>query len=130
MSISATLWVRFTGPQHCRCYGCFFRFFSDGERLLATSDTERHYGLYSDVRVTLVRDADVTRQRLDAIFADLASKVRNDDLFIFCVAGHGMTVDGRYYFVPHDFKFGGDRLNVEAARAAAGQGIAQGQRQV
>ena len=85
-------------------------------------------GLYSAVDVTFLSDAQVKRGELDKAFTELAAKVEPTDLFVFYVAGHGKTVDGRYYFVPQDFKFDGDRSNIAAVnKAVAAQGIAQEQ---
>ena len=85
-------------------------------------------GLYSAVDVTLLSDAQVKRGELDKTFNDLAAKVKPTDLFVFYVAGHGKTVDGRYYFVPQDFHFDGDRSSAAAVnKAVSAQGIAQEQ---
>ena len=85
-------------------------------------------GLYSAVDVTFLSDAQVERGELDRAFTDLAAKVKLTDVFVFYVAGHGKTVDGRYYFVPHDFHFDGDRSSLAAVnKAVSAQGIAQEQ---
>jgi len=83
-------------------------------------------GLYSEVNVTLVQDADARRDKIDAIFTELAGKVKPTDLFVFYIAGHGKTVDGRYYFVPQDFHFDGDRTSpAEIDKAVVAQGVGQ-----
>jgi uncharacterized caspase-like protein len=46
---------------------------------------------------------------------------------VFFLAGHGKTVDGRYYFVPQDFRLEGERTNANLNRAILVQGIAQEQ---
>jgi len=58
-------------------------------------------------------DTDVRLTRLDSMFADLARKVRPQDVFVFFIAGHGKTVDGRYYFIPQDFRYDGEHSIVE-----------------
>src|SRR5262249_14831142 len=60
---------------------------------------------YADVIVTQVLDRDATTAKLDAVFADLGNKVRPRDVFVFFAAGHGKTLDGRYYFIPHDMRY-------------------------
>lgn len=62
-------------------------------------------GLYESVEVTTVLDAAVTADNLDEVFADLAGKVRPRDVFVLFMAGHGKTQDGRYYFLPQDFRY-------------------------
>lgn len=60
---------------------------------------------YQDVIVTKVLDRNATTGKLDAVFADLAKKVRPRDVFVFFAAGHGKTFEGRYYFIPHDMRY-------------------------
>jgi uncharacterized caspase-like protein len=77
--------------------------------------------MYQSTEVTLVQDADVTREKLDAAFSDLANKVRPSDTFVFFIGGHGKTVDGRYYFIPQQF-------NMDSVRAAQTPGTTPEQR--
>src|SRR5207244_10613209 len=65
-------------------------------------------GLYERVEVTQILDAEVTGDNLDRVFAELAQKIRPRDVFVFFLAGHGKTVDGRYYFLPQDFRYHGE----------------------
>jgi uncharacterized caspase-like protein len=53
-------------------------------------------------------DTDVTIDKLDKVFADVARKVQPRDVFVFFLAGHGKTVDGKYYFLPRDFRYEGE----------------------
>ncbi len=77
-------------------------------------------GLYEKVSVTTVLDDDATAKGLEATFADLAGKVRPRDVFVFFLAGHGKTVDGRYYFIPQDFRY-------RSAQSIVNKGIGQDQ---
>ncbi|MHA6299752.1 caspase family protein [Devosia sp. CAU 1758] len=61
--------------------------------------------LYQSVEVTTVLDEAVTASNLGDVFADLSSKVRPRDVFVLFMAGHGKTQDGRYYFLPQDFRY-------------------------
>nr|WP_319383288.1 caspase family protein [uncultured Roseibium sp.] len=61
--------------------------------------------IYSDIIVETVLDEDVTKEGLEAAFERLETKVRPGDVFVFFLAGHGKTEDGRYYFLPHDFRY-------------------------
>ncbi len=77
-------------------------------------------GLYEKVTVTTVLDSDATAEGLEATFAGLAGKVRPRDVFVFFLAGHGKTVDGRYYFIPQDFRY-------RSAQSIVNKGIGQDQ---
>jgi WD40 repeat protein/uncharacterized caspase-like protein len=72
-------------------------------------------GHYENVIVTRVLDRDATTAKLDQVFADLAAKVRPRDVFLFFAAGHGKTLDGRYYFIPHDLRYHTDQSLVRDA---------------
>ena len=56
--------------------------------------------LYEAVEVTTLLDEHVTSTRLDKLFGEIGKKARSHDVFMFFLAGHGKTVDGRYYFLP------------------------------
>ncbi|MGE3988780.1 MAG: caspase family protein [Pseudorhodoplanes sp.] len=75
-------------------------------------------GLFESVHVTLLRDDEVRREPLDNAFRKLAGEVRPSDVFVFFIAGHGKTLDGRYYFIPQNFRLNG-------ASSVVKQGIAQ-----
>jgi len=59
--------------------------------------------VYDDVKVVPVLDRNVTDEGLDRVFATLASEIKPEDKFVFFIAGHGLTVDGKYYFLPQNF---------------------------
>ena len=72
---------------------------------LAAGLKEAGKDLYEEVDVTTALDKDATAQHLDQIFDDLKAKIRPRDVFVFYAAGHGVTDDGRYFFIPQDFKY-------------------------
>lgn len=96
-------------------------------RTLSQAFSTSGAGLYQSVNVKLLTDADVSKDKLDAAFKEFAAQATPADVFVLHLAGHGKTVDGRYYFVPRDFKVSdsGDEKAVNAAVVA--QGIAQEQ---
>ena len=50
-------------------------------------------------------DEEVSAENMASSFADLSGEVRPQDVFVFFLAGHGKTVDGRCYFLPRDFRY-------------------------
>jgi hypothetical protein len=57
--------------------------------------------LYRDTpEVVLLKNEEVTADRLASEFSKLSSKVRAVDVFVLFIAGHGKTVAGNYYFLP------------------------------
>lgn len=62
-------------------------------------------GHYDSVEATTLTDAQVTVAGLEQAFEELSRKVRPRDVMVFFAAGHGRTVDGRYYYLPRDFRY-------------------------
>jgi WD40 repeat protein len=75
-------------------------------------------GLFKAVSVRTLLDGDVTRERLDNTFTELAAEIGPEDKFVFFAAGHGKVYKDRYYFFPQDLRFG-------AGDAIISQGIDQ-----
>ncbi|WP_105418239.1 caspase family protein [Neorhizobium tomejilense] len=73
--------------------------------------------LFDDVKSWLITNEQATREGIGLAFDDIARSIRSTDVFVLFVAGHGKTLDGRYFFLPHDFKYSG-----EASIAAQGIG--------
>ena len=70
-------------------------------------------GLYESVSVTSLLDTEANLAGLEAAFEKLGGEVRPRDVFLFFLAGHGKTVDGRYYFIPQDFRYSGEASIAE-----------------
>jgi hypothetical protein len=60
-------------------------------------------GIYDEVKVMTLLDDDVSASRIDDAFRNLSLQIKPDDKFVFFIAGHGLTRDGKYYFLPQDF---------------------------
>lgn len=74
-------------------------------KALAAAMAKAGAGLYGGTEVTTVLDADVTAENLDRVFTRLGHEVRPYDVFVLFVAGHGRTKDGRYHFLPSNFRY-------------------------
>lgn len=85
--------------------------------------------LYESVVVKLITDAEVTGGQLDRAFAEMAGQMQASDVFILYLAGHGKTVDGRYYFIPQDLVVNGEMSGSNVETAVRTKGIAQEQLQ-
>ncbi len=86
----------------------------DGRALIKTI---RQTGapLFQQVRVTPLFDDQATLKGLESAFRDAKKTVRTQDVFMLYIAGHGVTLDGRYYFLPQDFRY----YNEDAVRTKA-----------
>jgi WD40 repeat protein/uncharacterized caspase-like protein len=83
--------------------------------------------LYQSVEVKLMTDGEVTRGKLDVAFGEIEHKASASDVFVLYLAGHGKTVDGRYYFVPQDFAVEGELSENAINAAVKAKAIAQDQ---
>lgn len=73
---------------------------------------------YSKVHSRIMVDDQVTSKGLESLFSELAGSVKPHDTFLFFIAGHGKTQDGRYYFLPQNFRF---RNSDSIAKEGIGQ---------
>jgi uncharacterized caspase-like protein len=69
----------------------------------------------------------VIGEKLDAAFAEMAGKTSASDVFVLYLAGHGKTVDGRYYFIPQDLTIDGAFTDENINAAVKANAIAQEQ---
>ena len=61
--------------------------------------------LVREVRVTTLMDEQATRAEIEATFVRVAAQTTPQDIFLLYLAGHGMTLDGRYHFIPQEFRY-------------------------
>jgi WD40 repeat protein len=68
---------------------------------------ERAKPLFADILSFRLHDADVTRDKIEEMFSRIGSQMKREDVFLFFLAGHGITEerDGVYYFLPVDFRY-------------------------
>lgn len=81
---------------------------------------ETRHLLYREAIVTTLLDKDATNAGIAAAFARLAQDVAAGDTVLVFFAGHGIALDGRYYFIPHD-------LPEQSGEAIARHGFSQQQ---
>ncbi len=62
---------------------------------------------FSNVRLQVLTDSDGTPERIEEAFNELSQVVQPDDVFVFFLAGHGKTIDGRYYFIHQSLMLNG-----------------------
>lgn len=75
---------------------------SDGSRVESIF-AAKSKGLYDDVSVTHVRNADACRKQILTAMQDVAEHVQMNDLVVVFYSGHGFrTDDDQFYFVCHD----------------------------
>jgi WD40 repeat protein len=87
----------------------------DDARGLAEALEAHGKGLYDDVIVRYVLDKDATRENIQKVFSEVSTEMSPDDVFVLYVAGHGLNVDGNYFFFPWELVYtGNDSVKKEA----------------
>jgi len=71
--------------------------------------------LFQRVDLTTLYNDQATLPGMEAAFAQIAARTTSDDVFVLYIAGHGMTVDGHYYFLPHEFRYTNDESPQQGA---------------
>jgi uncharacterized caspase-like protein len=75
---------------------------ADAEGVLATMRSDKRHEVYSDVDAILLTDEKATLDNIEHAFEDMAKRARPEDLAFVFLAGHGVSLDGKYYFLPYD----------------------------
>jgi hypothetical protein len=60
------------------------------------------HDIFTDVDAIVLTDEQATLANIDKAFADLAARAKPVDLTLVFLAGHGVDLDGKYYFLPYD----------------------------
>jgi WD40 repeat protein len=65
-------------------------------------------GLYAEVRVKTVINAEATVAGLEQAVQDIAGQISPRDTFVLYAAAHGYSNNGRFYLIPQDYQGGTD----------------------
>lgn len=78
----------------------------DAEFILKGFSSQKK-SLYQNIFTHHLFDDNVTKDGLKSSFEKLGDEVQADDVFVFYIAGHGITYDedGDYYYLPSNFRF-------------------------
>jgi hypothetical protein len=79
---------------------------SDAEKI-ATAFAGGGSAVFAEVVPVLLTNGGATRAGIEEAFTRVAAQIGPQDKFLFFAAGHGITRDGTYYFLPQDFAFAG-----------------------
>lgn len=77
-------------------------------------------GLYQTVTTVPLEDSRATIKGIQAAITQAAKKVQPGDTFVLYLAGHGLAVEGEYYFIPWEAEYTnqGDLLSKSLNREA------------
>ena len=69
--------------------------------------------LFRDIQIKPLRDA--KKQTILDAFKAVPKSIKPEDVFIFYLSGHGIAMDGEFYFLPQDFIFKNENSLKEGA---------------
>jgi uncharacterized caspase-like protein len=106
-SISDTprLFVLAVGVNDYRDKALRLKYASPDARALTDSLKGAGGRVFESVTVQTLLDEHATSDGIRKAIVELGKKVRTSDVFVFYLAGHGITLDGRYHFLPVDFRY-------------------------
>ena len=81
---------------------------ADAKAVAATMQDTKGHTIFDQVDAVVLTDGDATLGNIDKAFTDLAARTKPDDLVFVFLAGHGVALDGRYYYLPVDLPDAGD----------------------
>ena len=109
---SPTLHLLVVGIDHYRDKALKLRYAVQDCKALVDTIRQTSAPLFRDIKVIKLFDDQVTFKGLEFAFNEIKTGITPQDVFIFYLAGHGVTLGGRYYFLPQDFRY----YNDEAVR--------------
>ena len=75
---------------------------SDAKGVATVMREDSKKEIFADVDAVVLTDAEATLANIDKAFEALASRTKPDDLVFVFLAGHGVALDGKYYYIPVD----------------------------
>lgn len=111
----AALYLVAIGINHHAQGSLDLRFAAADAQAIAKLFETRGAALYGpeNIHVTTLLDDKATKEGVRAAIAEVAKKAQPQDTLLAYLAGHGMTVGQRYYFIPHEFKAQAEKLEQD-----------------
>jgi hypothetical protein len=103
-----SLYVLALGISNYRDHALKLKYAADDAKAMAAELGQRGKGLFQSVQVKPLPDDKATLSGIQAAFSELAGQIKETDVFVLFMAGHGTVLDGKYYFIPWDLVYEND----------------------
>jgi WD40 repeat protein len=70
---------------------------------------------FSEIKTISLRDSEASRENILRALTDLAARIQPEDVLVIYFAGHGTAQQKRFYLIPHDLGYEGDRTHLDNA---------------
>lgn len=88
---------------------------ADARAMSAIMREDKTRRLFAAADVETLLDEDATLERIDLALQAIVSRVQPNDVTLVFLAGHGVAIDGQYYYLPHDLpQTGPDTIRARA----------------
>lgn len=77
--------------------------------------------LFTVVKSTVLLDEQAGLSKIKQALVQVSKTAKPNDLVVLFLAGHGISIDGRYYFLPYDVKLHGDDMKGQIKTTALTQ---------
>ncbi len=77
----------------------------DADMVTARFQEQAGKGLYQKVDAVALPDSKATAKNIGKSVAEVAAAIKPGDTFVLYLAGHGIAVDGEYYFIPWEAEY-------------------------
>jgi WD40 repeat protein len=75
---------------------------ADAKGVAAVMRDDPKHDVFGSVDAVVLTDTDASLANIDKAFEELSSRTQPDDVVFVFLAGHGVALDGKYYFIPVD----------------------------
>jgi WD40 repeat protein len=84
------------------------KYAADDAVKIAESLKQGGQSLFNRTDIRTLTDKAATLEGINAAFVQISEKIKQSDVFVLYLAGHGMALDGNYHFLPQNFRYTND----------------------
>jgi WD40 repeat protein len=110
-----SLYVLAVGISDYRDQALQLKFAHKDAQDIASELELRGKGLFRGIHVTPLLNDDATTAAIKNAFESLSKTVKTSDVFVLCLMGHGMAIEGNYHFIPWEAVY----ENIESLKEAS-----------
>lgn len=100
-----SLYALTVGITNYRTHAFQLKYAAADATAMAQELQQRGQGLFKSMHIRRVLDKEATRDRIERELRELASMMQPSDVFILYLAGHGLSLDGKYHFIPWELVY-------------------------
>jgi uncharacterized caspase-like protein len=110
-----SLYVLALGVSTYRDPSMALKYAAKDAKVLAGELKRRGQDLFQSIHIQPLLDRKVTLQSINAAFDRLADQVKENDVFVLFLAGHGIVLSDVYHFIPADAIYRNEQALREAS---------------